>query len=163
MSNTSCHFLAGGSGSASFLNGVGRIQDGVEGVAVSDRKRMQAEAICSAICVADGSSTSDAMSACRSLRTASSAPRQTWCCVTCGQTVSRTLFRRCADTPSTSQTRVSELSDIPFIFGGGWPRLAAAAAATNPAASASNRVRAGHEGARGAVPRKARRVLDAVE
>jgi len=33
MSSTSCHFLAGGGGSAGFLNGVGRTQD-----SVSDRK-----------------------------------------------------------------------------------------------------------------------------
>ena len=76
----------------------------------------QADAICSAIWVAGDGVSRDAMSAWRSPSTASSAPRQTWCCVTCGQTVSRTLFLRCAITPSTSQTCVSELSDVASIF-----------------------------------------------
>ena len=65
-----------------------RIQDGEEDVAasaVSDRKLAQADAICSAIRIAGDGGSSAPMSARRSLSTSSSAPRQTWCCVTCGQ------------------------------------------------------------------------------
>ena len=63
MSSTSSHFLAGGGGSAGLLNGVGRIQHGDEDVTVSDRKRVQADVICSAIWVAREGLSSDAMSA----------------------------------------------------------------------------------------------------
>uniref|UniRef100_A0A0E0BGH0 Uncharacterized protein n=1 Tax=Oryza glumipatula TaxID=40148 RepID=A0A0E0BGH0_9ORYZ len=149
MSSTSCHVFAGGGGGefAGLLKGVGRIQDGDDEVAssaVSERKRTQAAAIWSAIWVAGDGWPSAAMSARRSRSTSSSAPRQMWCCVSCGQMARRTLFLSCADTPSTSHTRVSELSDVAFRGGARCPaaRYRAASASNSATRSATRRASA---------------------
>ena len=100
MSSTSSHFLAGGGGSAGFLNGVGRIQDGDEDVAVSDRKTGGRDLL--GHLGRRGRGVQGRHVGLEIPEHRLERAPQTWCYVTCGQTVSRMLFLRCAVTPSTS-------------------------------------------------------------